>query len=298
VILDQWWVYVGIAAWAVVLDCASLLSASSTFRFLTVPSGLAFLLLRVIAALIAGLLIPVILTEKLKLNEMPAVVVFLSPLITITTLELLLTRVGATSGNEQVDLVGLLVDLRRLTVAESRRKANEAKQAMDIRTSRALGGLYHARQLQRMLLDLLHTKMPTFKDARTRLEELTVDMSQDDDSLRQELATEIVKIDREYAKTTLSDRSRGIMTEARPQAAGEPPAERTRGRSQPTTKPLQSGATSKAATAPLGEGDAASALPTDSGGPTLAPAEHGDATTGTPPAVDQAPSTDPTPPYS
>ncbi|MDP3703973.1 MAG: hypothetical protein Q8R78_06255 [Candidatus Omnitrophota bacterium] len=217
-VLDEWWVYAGIAGWAVVLDSASLLSASSTFRFFTVPSGIAFLLLRVIAALIAGLLMPVVLTDDLQLHELPAIVIFLSPLITVTTLEFLLARAGASPGNEQTDLVGLMVDLRRSTVAESRRKSNGVKQSKDLRTSRALGELCDSNALRRMLLDLLHTKMPTFQDARTRLDELTVGMSAEEESLRQELATEIVKIDREYAGATLRELQKKPQASALPEA--------------------------------------------------------------------------------
>ncbi len=154
-VLDEWWVYAGIAAWALVLDSAALLSASATFRFLVTPTGVVFLLIRAVAALVAGLIMPVLLTQNLRLNEFPGVVVFLAPLITVTALEFLLGATGAASATEQTNLVSLLADLRRTTVAEARRKSNEAKQVMDLHTGRALAQRCDAQLLRRTLLDLL-----------------------------------------------------------------------------------------------------------------------------------------------
>ena len=205
-ILDEWWVYAGIAAWAVVLDSATLLSASATLRFLLTPTGAVFLLIRAVAALVTGLIMPLLLTEDFKLEEFPAVVVFLAPLITVTALEFLLGAAGASGTSEQTNLVDLLAELRRTTVAEARRKENGAKQVTDLRTARALAAACDAAELNRMLLELLHNKMPTIGDARSRLGQLTIGMSQNDPlALRQELATELVKIDRQFAKTTLRD---------------------------------------------------------------------------------------------
>lgn len=206
-IIDEWWVYVGIAVWAVVLDSATLLSASATFRFFLVPAGIAYLLIRSVAALVAGLIMPVMVTENLRLDDFPAIVVFLAPLVTVAALEWLLGRVGSTATNEQTNLVSLLADLRRTTVAEGRRRANEVKQSVDVYTARDLSERFSSQVLRRMLLDLLHTKMPSIAGARTRLGLLTAGMIEDDElALRQELATELVKIDRVFARAILGRR--------------------------------------------------------------------------------------------
>lgn len=197
--IDDWWLYPTIAAWSVFLDSATLLSTCGTLRFAWCPTGLVFLITRAVVALMAGLLLPVLLTEEFDLTGRPLIVAFVSPMVSISVLEVLLGRLSQSPGDYRTDIPGLLAQLKDKTVEDARRRADEARQSKDVKVAAGLAGSNDAEALRQMLLNLLHMKLPTITDACERLKLLTAGMSDSEEMLRDELATEIVKIDRRYA---------------------------------------------------------------------------------------------------
>ena len=202
-IINDWWAYVGIVAWALVLDSAAFYQQGKTWRFIQVPTGLLYLLIRSVACAVVGVLMPVLLTQDFKLDRYPQLVIFLAPLVTLSTLDALLGRAGVSQNKNDTNLGELLAGLRQAAVADAITQSGRAKQATDIEWTQQLSERFDSAQLERLLLDLLHTKMTTLQVARTKMSQLAEGRSTDELGLRHELATDILTIDRDFAKATL-----------------------------------------------------------------------------------------------
>ena len=201
---QEWWVYAGIVAWSVALDAAGLLAASNTWRFVLAATGVVFLTMRSVAAVVAGLLLPTVLSQDLGLSKHPEVLIFVAPLVSLAVIELFVGRISE-SGASRVDFTGLMGNLRALATADARSKEDAARYRADLKLIAMLAQKYASADLEESLVNLLHTKLPALKDAKERAKALLDAASTEESARRPEVATEIVKIDRTFA-TNLAKR--------------------------------------------------------------------------------------------
>lgn len=204
---DDWWIYPAIVGWSLFIDAITLFAAANTFRFAWTASGLAYLVIRASAAVVAAVVLPVVVADELGLQENGVLLVFFSPLVSLAILELALAKIAQPAAPAQ-DFLGLIANLRAKSVADAKRASEDAMYRGALKLISRLAEYFDANVLSDSLLSLLHTKMASLKDAKARMALLLDGVSADEEPRRRQLATEIVKIDRVFGGNMARERKR------------------------------------------------------------------------------------------
>jgi len=214
---DDWWVYPAIVSWSFFIDATTLFAAANTFRFVFTASGIAYLTLRGAAAIVAAVVLPVVVADQLGLQNNEVLLVFFAPLVSLAILEVALGKIVQPAAPAQ-DFLGLIANLRAKSVQESRRASEDAMYGSALKLIDRLAGRFTSATLLDSLLNLLHTKMASLKEARARMGLLLEGLSEEEEPKRRQIATEIVKIDRVYGRNLSRVREASPKQKATPRS--------------------------------------------------------------------------------